>query len=523
MFTATVKPIGGHAFDLTPDTDSVTFSTLANGGFGSCTFRVPLDQLRGGANRIPKLSHVQLMHGAKLLWEGRVEDHDQDFIGGSLGLSCFGYQRLLDDTSLKRIWLMRTIPWQLVNGLAGISDRFFNPSVWAWTTLGRFDDTDLARAGIKFSSQTGQSAAQGTAHGAWFWTDAPITRLIFRHRRTTSDPADVSVYDSPNGTTWTLRYSANAVLNTYTTATVTLGAGAQYIRVIAWFSINLNNANCVVELDEMRLLGAINTEDVVGGFYPHTLLSDVIDQVPELSKGVIERDTSFALPQLSRLQRDRALSVVQEIGQFFQRHHAVWEDRRFHWTSPNLEIPHWVLHLNELTTCNLTSSVDNTAKDLYLTYGNVATGLPEERSSTSTDRRNPFVRAGVRKDEVLAAPVGMTGASAQQLVNRVSADHGSLPSVRGQVTLPADTLVESVQGQRLPAYSIRAGENVLIPELPKDDLLDTGRDSQTLFHVTATSTDMTEGRTTTLELEGYTRSSEVLMARIGAATRVLTG
>ena len=73
MFSASVAPLGGHPFDLTPDTDTVTFSTLANGGFGSCTFRVPLDQLRGGASRIPKLSHVRLMHGPKLLWEGRVD------------------------------------------------------------------------------------------------------------------------------------------------------------------------------------------------------------------------------------------------------------------------------------------------------------------------------------------------------------------------------------------------------------------------------------------------------------------
>ncbi len=521
MFTAVVVPPGGTPLELTPLVDSVTFSTLAIGGFGSCSLSVPLDQVTGGAKRVPKLSHLTLYHGSHVLWEGRIEDHSADYIAGTLGLTCFGYQRVLEN-SVKRIWIQRTIPWQLVSGLAG-TPFTFKSAVWAWTTVGRFDETDLTRSGLQFSAQTGLSGSAGWAHGAWYWTDAPMWAIVLRHKRTSSDPASISVYDSPDGGTWTARYSGSANYESYTTVGVQLGSTARFIRIIAAFEINLSGANVVAQVDDMRILGMSQWEDGSGGYYAHTLLNDLLAQFPELSVGTIDVDTSFSIPQLSRAQRDRGLSVVQEIASYFQRRWGVWEDRKFHWTAVDLDQPHWVLNLSQLTACNITSSVDNVARTIYLTYGNVANGLPEEVSVTSTDRRNPYVRSGVDKDEVLSAPVGMTGASAQQLVNRLASDHGSLPATRGSVRLPADALVENLVGQAMPACYIRAGENIVIPELPKDDYLIPGRDGQTLFHVTGSTTDMTENRQTTLELEGYSRSSDVIMARLSAATRTLTG
>lgn len=520
MFVAVVTPPGGQAVELTPEAESVSFSTLAVGGFGACTLAVPLAQVRGGAGRVPKLSHVALHHGSRILWEGRVEDHDLDYVGQTLGLKCFGYQRLLEEHSLKRIWIQRAIPWQLVDNLTG-TGLSFRPDIWAWTTLGRIDDTDLTRSGIKFSAQTGQNANIGQAHGAWYWTDAPITRLLFRYRRTTTDPPDVEVWDSPDGTTWTQRFSQTATAS-FQDANVALGASAQWIRVTCDPNINLIGANVVAELDRMRILGAISAEDTAGGFYPHTLLEDLVAQVPELRQGVIDTDTSFAIESLSRTQRDRALSVVQEIASYFQRRWAVWEDKTFHWRAVDLDQPQWVLHVADLAACALTSSVDNVARTIYLAYSDVATGLPLERSAVSEDQRNPYVRAGKTKDEVLAAPVGMTQASATRLVERLRDDHGSLPAVRGRVSLPAFALVDNLTGAAMPACYIRAGENVVIPELPKDDYLRPGRDGQTLFHVTATQTDM-ERAQTTLELDGYSRSSDVVMARLAAATRTLTG
>jgi len=520
VFTVVARRPGGEPIEVTPEVETISFSTAALGGFGSCSFAVPLTQAT--PSRVPRLSDIQLMHGTKLLWEGRVEDHDVDHVARTLGLNCFGYRRLLDEKSLKRIWLLRSIGWQLVNTLAGSGSLTFDPDTWAWSTIGRFDDSDLTRSGVRFSAQTGASAGANDAHGAWFHSEAPMRRILFDHIKVGSDPIRVGVYDSPDGQVWTQRYSALPSNTDFTSADVALGTGTQFLRLAAWFDSGVGGANVAAEIENVRILGATDSEDALGGLYPETILRDLIGQVPGLEEGVIENDTSFAIPQLSRVQRDFAVSVVNEVSGYYRRRWGVWEDRRFDWRSPSYDEAQWILRLAQLSECKVRTTTDGSASDYYVVYQNAATALPEEQSDVSTSRRNDFVRAGQRKDEILAAQVGMTAASALRLAERVSGDHGSVPASRGTVRLAALTLVDGLAGQARPACYIRAGENVLIPELPKDEFAIEGRDGQTLFHVVASSTDMRKAETT-LELDGYQRSSEILMARISAATRVLTG
>lgn len=524
MFTAVVRrPGGAQPLELTPEVSSVSFATVAQGGFGSCTFSVPLRDVP--PSRIPRLSHVALFHGSTLVWEGQIEDHDVDHVEGELGLVCFGYQRLLTEISVKRIWILRAIGWQLANALDGSSFNF-NPSIWGFSTIGRFDDSDLNRSGIKFSSGFSPplpAASANDAHGAWFYSEAPMTRILFDHTKVGSDPINVAVYDSIDGTTWTERYDVAPVNTGPTSADVELGENVKYVRLVAYFSSGVAGANVAAEIEDIRILGATDNEDANGGLYPHTILRDLLALVPGIEEGVIEADTSFAIPQLSRVQRDYAISVVNEVTGYYRRRWGVWEDRRFDWRSPTFDQPQWILHLPQLTACNIRTSADGSASDYYVAYQNAATALPEEQLTEATSRRNDYVRAGRRKDEILAAQVGMTAASAFRLSERVAGDHGEIPSARGSVKLPPEAFVEGAGGgPARPALLIRAGENVLIPELPKETFDSAGRDGQTLFHVVSASTDMVKAETT-LELDGYQRSSEILQARLAAATRVLTG
>jgi hypothetical protein len=524
VFTAICTPHGGEPVELTPFADSVSFSTMAYGGFGSCSFKVPLSQAWNA--RLPHLSDVRLLHGSKTLWEGRIEDRGTDFIRETVSFTNFGYQRLLDDTSVKRVWVQRTIPWQLCNNLNGIGWPF-KPEIWAWTTVGRFDDTDLTRNGLRFSAQTNEFGGAYWGHGAWYWTDAQIQSMYFRGVRASSDPGGIAVYDSETGANWSAvmgmsvpdympgtQYHVN--FNTFS------GAGPQFVRLVVGLAIQLNGTNAATEIDDIRILGTTTSEQVTGGFYPSYIIQDLLALVPELKVGTIDDDTTFFIDNLSRAQRDKVISVLQEVSSFYSRVWGVWEDKRFDWRRPNYDEPQWVLHVPDLTACEITSSCDNVAKTFYLEYQNAATGLPNEASTVVTNARNPFVRAGRNRDEVLSAPVGMTARSSAALIARVASDHGALPAVRGKIALPAFTLAENLVGQAKPACYIRAGENIVIPELPKDEYLLPGRDGQTLFHVTATETNMEEQRTT-LELEGYTRTSDILMARMAAATRTLTG
>jgi len=529
QYTVVVIPQGGGApVELTPEADSVGFTTMTYGGFGSCTFAVPLAQLRGGIRRIPKLSTVRLLHGSRLLWEGRLEDHEVDYISERVGVNCFGYQRLLDDTSVKRIWIQRAIGWQLVTDLFGTGQNF-SPRTWFASAVGRFDPTNLARNGVLLSAQTNLAASAGDGHGAWYYTDAGMSKILFDEKKNGNDPIATEVYDSPNGTTWTSRHDAPVAGGTSGGTlhrNVTLGSSVKYLRLVCYFISSVTGANVAGEYENIRLLHAVTTEDLTGfgsgSFYPETLLNDIISLVAGLNKGRIDNDTSFTIAQLARTNRDKIRSVIEEITSYYVRRWGVWEDKRFDWTAVNLDEAQWVLSLSDLKACSITSSVDNVMRTVYLSYQNVGSGLPEEASAVATDQRNPWVKSGEVKDEILQAPVAMTSSSAAQLASRIRDDHGSIPAVRGRVSLRAWAQVENVAGQRMPACYIRAGENVLIPELPKDDYLRPGRDGQTLFHVTATSLDAETGLVT-LELDGYSRTADVLISRISAATRVLTG
>ena len=88
--------------------------------------------------------------------------------------------------------------------------------------------------------------------------------------------------------------------------------------------------------------------------------------------------------------------------------------------------------------------------------------------------------------------------------------------------IPANTLIANAVGTRQPAALIRGGDNVLIPELPKSETTRQGRDGETLFHVAASTVDLS-ANTVTLELEGQQVRTDVILARLAAATRVLTG
>lgn len=519
-----VVPLGGTAKDFTPITDSVNWTTMAVGGFGSCSFAVPFEN--GKALRdIPFLARVVLMHGSRILWEGRIEDHDIDILGGTVTFRCFGYYRLLEDTTLRRIWILRSVPWQFVNALTGRPGRSFNPSVWAWSTVGRIDETDPTKSGLLFSAQTNQPVpAAGAAHGAFFYIDnAGITALYYKTRKIGNDPISGDIYDSPDGVTWTQRSNftyAGALVVTNRDVTA-VNQSAKYFCATTYFNSPVNGANVAGELYDFRYLGTQDLEDTTGGLYPRSILLDLLAQVAGLTVGTIDNDTSFAIPGLSRLSRDSARSVLDEVTSYYQRKWGVWENRVFDWKALDYEEPQWSLDVADMTALSITRSVDNTHKTVYISYSNLGTGFQQEASATSTDRRNPVVAAGITKDELLSSPVGLTSVSGAQLASRISADHGRLPAVRGSCSLPSAKLVESLKGSAMPASYIRAGDNVVIPALPKQSI-ETGRDGETIFHVTATETDGESG-TTTLELDGYTRTSDILLARVASATRTLTG
>jgi hypothetical protein len=166
--------------------------------------------------------------------------------------------------------------------------------------------------------------------------------------------------------------------------------------------------------------------------------------------------------------------------------------------------------------------VDGLAKTLIVFYTDAASGLTTNATSVSSDQRNPFVKQGQQSDVIVSPGFPMTTSTASQLASRLATDQGGYPLVQGRLVIPATTIVKRASGSPLPAYMIRAGENVLVADLPKTDLFSQGRDGETLFHIVSSEASLEDGRVT-LEIEGQTKRSDVLLARLAASTRTLTG
>jgi hypothetical protein len=132
------------------------------------------------------------------------------------------------------------------------------------------------------------------------------------------------------------------------------------------------------------------------------------------------------------------------------------------------------------------------------------------------------VRQGKTKDMLVQPGFPMTSNTSAQLASTLLTDVGQRPAVTGSLSIKATKILANAVGSARPAAMIRGGDNIYIPELPKTDPFLQGRDGETLFHVVSSDVDLTNG-TVTLELEGQQSRQSVILARLAAVTRTLTG
>lgn len=520
MFTVVIERSGGGPLELTPRTDSVRFSSSAVGGFGSASFRVPPALL----GSIPLLSTVRLRHGTRLLWEGRIEDKRLSVTGEDAfcDVTCFGFRRILEETGIVRIWIMRGLNWAPGQGASGLVACGGGPSqqtAMFQVDVGQFDSSDLSRVGVRV-----RQVADNTVAGQSNWAIlSALTGITFIKTYCTVASAGggmLALAQDFNGTSWTSLFCAST--GSVDTSFTHTSPGATKL-LLGGVRNTISTWGPSVVWEGIRVLCTSLDEDEPGGMYGGAIIEDVLALIAGLGAGRIESGSDFAIPNVGRGVRDTTLSVIEEVAAYYNREWAIWEDGLLDWKSPGLDEPHWVIPVNLCATLEVESSLENLTERVFLLYEDAASGQPAESSSTSTDQRNPFVKSERVKDQVFQAPVVMTGASGAQLAAKLAGDRGAVPAVRGRVVIPSERGVASATGHgSQPAFTIRGGENIVIPELPKDDYLRPGRDGQTIFHVRSAETDMETGLTT-LELEGYSLRSDALIARVSAVTRAITG
>jgi hypothetical protein len=526
VFTAVVDRPGDSSLELTPLTDSCGWDSAAVGGFGSCTFTVA-----GlvGARDLPYLATVRLYFGTLQLWEGRIEDATRNAVAKTTTVQAFGWKRALDFNSVRRIWSKRDIGWYATR--QGIGSNIFGTSInrssHIMVAIGAFDASDLTKSGVRVNSD-GATIAASTGGAAEFWLPAGLTisRLMGTYVLAgagTGAGALLGVVAFYNAGTY--------VRNDFSTTSgdvafdYTPGVSTSGVRVgIETEQVGGSATDSTTRVDfyDMRLLGTATVESAAGGFYGSAILRDLIALVPELTAGTIETGSDFTIQAIGRSVRDAASSIVDEVASYYAREWAVWEGGRFDWTTPNLDEPQYVVAVADCSDLEITGSLDTLVRTGYVLYTDAASGIDAEASAASTSRRNPFVRTGTVKDDFTNVSFPMTANTAGQLAARVAAERGDYPPITGRIELPAQRRVKDETGQTVPAFAIRAGRNVYIPDLPRDEIFSSGRDGQTLFHIVTANADMKQG-TVTLELEGQGRQMDVILARLAAVTRTLTG
>lgn len=527
--TFTLDRRGNSPLRITPVANSLKFTTLAQGGFGSCTFDVegPLAYWR---REIPELSLLTITYGEQVIYQGQVEDHGKRLADGQLltTITCFGLQRRLDEVSIVRMWSKRDMQWEDET----VSHRDPNKVAYgAWTlTTGRFDPTNLARDGVAFTGTNLRNFNSPRVRFCLWWCPPGITptRILNTYGEENGTGFNgLSGYIDGTGTFVEItNYAPGAQDNA-----VPAGAIAVCLGVKATTSPFTPDETIQGYHYGIRILGTASLEDdssdpLTAGFYGGTILRDLIPLIPDLAVGTVDDGSEFAIPQVSQDHRDFARVIVNQVVSLYEKEWGVWEDGRLDWHAVNLDEAQWLTTLENFVDLDLQSSVDGIARTAYVLYDNAA-ATPKgrnigEASSSSVEQRNPYVKQGRTKDFIVSAGVPMTPSSSAQLAAKVSADRGGSPFLTGRVTVPARCYLNHATGGARPAILLRAGDNITIADLPKSDVFFQGRDGETLFHVVSTGYDAETDRLD-LELEAYSNRMDVLLARVAAATKVLTG
>jgi hypothetical protein len=518
---------GRTPLDLSPLAETLRWATAAVGGFADAGFTLEGDRRRD----LSVLGMVRISLETQLLWEGQVEDTvlrlGED--GFRTEVSCYGLRRRLEQTSTQRVYVKRDLSnWNNPKTVAAGQELFTGGGVsvlsavdtdgTVYSLTGQYDVSDLTKYGVELFGGPAIGPGQGIAAEIILAGVGALSVLLGTVATGAPTTYHGVVGSSNGGASWT---SSDVGTSTFSTS---LAVGTDRLRVAAKnISGSAGAPGIVIEFNNMRLLGAITTEDASGGLYGGTILRDLISLIPDLTVGLIDGGSDFTINQLDRSIRDTALSVVEEVNGYYQSlEWGVWEDGRFDWVRRNLDEPQWLLTVADLAGLELTSSIDSLVKNVYLSYVEVPTFTSKEATAVSTDQRNPYVKNGKTKDVVVNVPFVMTTSTSQQLATVLARLQGGYIPASGTVTLPPTSQITNSVGTRKPACMIRGGDNIVISDLPKSDAFAPGRDGETLFHVAGCETNFEENKVT-LTVESLDRRSDVLLARLAAATRTIGG
>lgn len=526
--TVRVTSPDGRARNLDAFSDTARWTSAAVGGFGSLTLKLPGQLLP----RETYLATVEVTVDQQVIYQGTVEDVEYDITEDQTTLQAFGPRRALDTTPAQGVWAQTDLKWREMRIGLQLSDggspavTMTNRNVFT-ATAGVVSDDDLTIRGVRFAPIGGYSLVQGDAKFMHLLVPDGIRIHRFScYFESTAQALSVEgiLGSAVQGGLWT---PTNQVTSTGQTLSTSPAAGAnQIILGVGCYQTPTpgNDPGTYLQFTRTRLLG-LKDEDITGaGFYGGTLIRDLIGYIPTLTAGRIDPGTEFMFDVFGAEYPTIARALFDEVTSLYTKELAVWEDGQVDWAEPQLDEPHWVCQTTDLLSgSRITGTVDDLITRTILLYQD-ATVENETNTAEATGGgdRNPYARVGREKTEILQAGFPMTPTSAAALARRLNVERAETPTVTGTAVLPANAIITNVLAGPRPAWMIRAGQNLLVTDLPKTEAFQTGRDGETLFHIVSADVDLGQN-TVTLALDGQTTRADVLLARLAAATRVVTG
>lgn len=501
-----------HAHDLTDLLDGPpSWTTMVPGGFGSCTFRLL------GANwrkRLPYLSTVRITSGSRVLFEGQVTQQHLNISGQNVSteMTALGPRSRLADARVAKTWVQRELAWRetaIARGttLGAVTLRKSN-----WDVVTGAVDPATSIVGVRMVVAVGVQNS-GDYNGAEYNSPVDVLTLLCSFNSNVVDSNGLGiVQSSSDGTTYTTHLEPGTATSTISQA---LAANARYVRLGAYYPAGAAaTVGNTVTFSNIRFLGVTTSEDASGGYWGGTLLRSIIGFVPGIAEGNIETGSDYVIQALDSAEGATAEDLVKRVASYYTREWSVWDDGRFYWQTVNFDSPTYIAPVACFDEIDLAGEIDGIGRTVYVRYRLAGADNQDAQTATAaaTNRLNPYVLNGQTKDKIYEPPHPLSSADASQLATTLATLYGSYPSARGTVKLPASWVLGGARGGI--AYGIRAGENILIPDLPKTDLFANGRDGETLFHVIATSCD---GATVTLTLDSQPETADVLLARLSAA------
>lgn len=530
-----VKTIGSVGTDLTDLVEGLSFSNVNPGGDerAGFTYRRPW-----GAS-LPEIARgviLQIGYGVDVLWQGRIEEHDRGADGSEfISVTAYGLGARLKDNTFAEIYRDADLShWASSSRTRRITLRSIH-----WNVLDFSVEPDAAEAPALALDGSGRWATAAAAEAIY---DAGAEALLGSISYSwLAEDLDAGGLTAASWQGVLIGADDDALTNPVTgTDVLTGGTSGSQTETVVWgkrvadFLLNYVGASAgdvtrrwsvvpVVYGDHSLPRGAY------GGFTLDQIVGDIVGRVDGITLRRADQQAYEILQAEFREPRTHE-DAIADLNAYEGCNWGTWGpespidpslDGYFDLTSLDLTTGHWSIPRLELSDLNINSETSTLFDTVKLTYTDIG-GV--SRTVSRTASVTELAESGLSPKTIKVEAGTLTQVAAQTLADTLLALTGGFAPARGSATV--EQPIRHYRRGLLPPCYLRAdGSNIRIPDiLPARTLFDlqSSPDRRTTFPIKRVTVDVGATITATVELDQSNDLLDVLQARLGLASEVVT-